>query len=59
MPEVISKEQIVMTIWDQVMSTTLPTFAFGQEISNCTVTPPAAGDSAKKLIVFYIKHLGT
>ena len=59
MPEVVSKEQIVMTIWNQAMSTTLPTFAYGQEISNCTVTLPAAGDSAKKLIVFYIKHLGT
>jgi hypothetical protein len=58
MPEIITKGDIVMTIWNQAMSTTLPTFTYSNEISKCTVTLPAAGDSAKKLIVFYIKYTG-
>jgi hypothetical protein len=58
MPEIIESGDVVMTIWNQAMSTTLPTFAYGLKISDCTVTLPEAGNSAKKLIVFYIKHLG-
>ena len=58
MPEIVDSSDIVMTVWNQVRSATLPTFAYGLTVSDCTVTLPEAGNSAKKLIVFYIKHLG-
>ena len=58
MPEIVESKDILFTVWNQVSSATLPTFAFGPTVSDCTVTLPEAGNSAKKLIVYYTKYTG-
>jgi hypothetical protein len=53
----IKSGEVILAVWNQVV-VALPTVTYSNEISKCTFTLPAAGDSAKKMIIGMIKYVG-
>jgi hypothetical protein len=53
----IKNGEVILAVWNQVV-VALPTVKYSDEISKCTFTLPAAGDSAKKMIIGMIKYTG-
>lgn len=53
----IKSGEVIFAVWNQAL-VALPTMVYSNDISGCTFTLPAAGDSAKKMIIGMMKYRG-